>query len=262
MKKNQKAPTQKNATFVGIVLDSSGSMEFGKSITIDGFNKQLETIQKSASQVDGETKVSLISFNTTFEELAVNQTPEKIKRLSNENYRPGGGTALYDGIGRCLTLIESQKEMKQKDSAALVLIFTDGEENSSTQFNGKDLGKRIRDLEETGQWTFTLIGPKDQVLNLSEILNLKKGNVLGIDVSHLGQRVMASGAMAGGTSAYFTTRSMGQTSVNTFYEDAPKTNKGLMEEPLGGNGLMEEDEEQKQSTGWSQKTTKKQHLKL
>ncbi len=69
-------------------------------------------------------------------------------------YRPGGGTPLYDAIGKGMSKVNAQIE---DGDHVLVTIITDGEENSSEEWTLKMVRSMIEKLKKQN-WTFTLIG--------------------------------------------------------------------------------------------------------
>jgi hypothetical protein len=215
--KKAPVPTAVGKTFVGIVLDRSGSMSFGQEVTMRGFNEQLQTIQEGAKGLSSETYVSFVVFSDNSQVLFDGVAPDKVEPLTPENYRPSGSTALFDSVDDCISLIEKQPGAKDKDAAILMLVFTDGEENMSRRVTGEQLGSRIKALEDTGQWTFTLLGPSTHIKDMAAIMNLKQGNVQGYDVNNLVARGVAAATMSASTTSYFSARSVGATQVSAFY---------------------------------------------
>ena len=204
-------------TFVGIVLDRSGSMSYGQDVTMRGFNEQLQTIQDAAKNLSSDTRVSFVVFNDGTQVLFDGVKPEEVSALNTENYRPSGSTALFDAVDDCIKLIENQPGAKEKDSAVLMLVFTDGEENASRRMTGEQLGTRIKSLEDTGRWTFTLLGPSNHVKDMAAVMNMKKGNIQGYDVNDLSARAGATATLCASTTSYFASRSVGATQVRNFY---------------------------------------------
>ena len=94
-------------------------------------------------------------------------------RLNRSNYMPQGGTALLDAIGISIQRIERVmgQEIEEGAASVVVVIMTDGYENSSRMFNFKEVSKMISRLSKTGNWTFNFLGADldsfDTVDNLS-----------------------------------------------------------------------------------------------
>lgn len=65
--------------------------------------------------------------------------------LTRETYVPRGGTALNDSIGRALGRLEAKNPAK-----AILVILTDGEENSSREFNTQQIKDRVTAAQARG----------------------------------------------------------------------------------------------------------------
>lgn len=206
-----------NNTYVGIVLDESGSMGFGKDITISHFNEQLQTIQKGAESLKGDTKVTFFSFNDSVRALFEGVNAKKVKPIDSKQYNPSGCTALFDAINETINSIKNQQGSKDKDSAVLLIILTDGMENAS-KISGDVVGSRIKELEDTGKWTFTLMGPNSDVKNIAQILKMNTGNISGFNANSLDGRILASAQMSDATHNYFELRSQGIAQSKSFYD--------------------------------------------
>lgn len=203
-------------TKILIVLDSSGSMETGKEITISGFNEQVDIIKKHAKD-GGETTVSLMTFSSPPVKMTYfDQAVGDLKKLNNKNYVPEGYTALYDAIGLGIAAIE-ESIMGDTNTAVLVAVFTDGDENSSQVYTSAQLKKKLSQLEEAGNWTFTLMGPKAGVSEMADILGIERGNVAGFDPSSESSRSSAFEAMVSNSKLYMSERSLNKLKVSAMY---------------------------------------------
>jgi len=134
------------------LLDRSGSMNSCREDTIQGFNSFVES-QKSL----GGT-MTLCLFDNEVTILYTKIPIENVVPLSEDTYVPSGGTALYDAMGHIL---------KMKLEKALVIILTDGDENSSTKYTSL----HIKDLVESKKnWDFMYLGAnQDAVLSAKRI---------------------------------------------------------------------------------------------
>lgn len=208
---------KKTNTYIGIVLDSSGSMQTGKDITISSFNEQLQTIQNGAKKLVGETKITFVTFNDEVNVLFSNSSVDNLTKLDNKNYQPNGCTALYDAVNTCIEDIKSNQGTKDKKSSVLIVVLTDGIENASKTINGQALGEKIKSLEDSGKWTFTIMGPSDQINSMASILNVKQGNIQGFNVNSIDSRMVAGASMSSSLGSYLELRSMGKEQVDSFY---------------------------------------------
>ncbi len=156
-----------------IILDESGSMQSIKSSVINGFNEIIQSIHNEASK-DNELEqwLTFFSFNGNGlkEQLPLTRVAEPVL-LSDKNYRPDFLTPLYDAIGIVCNKVRATTE-KDEQAKVLLTILTDGEENSSTEYNYEAVRSMISELKEKG-WYFTYIGTEHDVRHVSLSLNIK-----------------------------------------------------------------------------------------
>merc|ERR1719159_379112 len=72
--------------------------------------------------------------------------------LESYEYHTEGSTALLDAVGKMLVSLE--KNMGNQDVQVLVLIITDGEENSSSEWSKSSVKSLVSSLEEEKGWRF------------------------------------------------------------------------------------------------------------
>lgn len=134
------------------LLDRSGSMESCRQDTIDGFNSFVE----SQKQFGGTMTLCLFDdqFETVYEKTPIEEVPS----LTEETFVPRGGTALLDAMGQVLKMNLSDDTM--------VIILTDGEENSSRTYTSA----HVKDLVDAKKWNFVYLGAnQDAVLAAKNI---------------------------------------------------------------------------------------------
>lgn len=164
--------TQKKiVNHIAVVLDRSGSMNKIREETISGFNEQLKTFRDNGDGQDN--RVTLVTFGTTPDEPRFFPVDEE---LTEEDYTPRGWTSLYDAIGDTVTMLQAVEEEQDADTAFLVIIITDGQENHSKRFNRHQVAGMIKELEEAGNWTFTYLGANHNVFATTASLNIAEGN--------------------------------------------------------------------------------------
>ena len=141
-----------------IIVDESGSMEVIRKQAFVGMNETLQTVRKMQEKFpDQEQFVTLLTFDTGHTTWHYDNTPaSQTKDLDWKAYCPGGGTPLYDAIGKGISKTNAQIE---DGDHVLVTIITDGEENSSEEWTLKMIRTMIEKLKKQS-WTFTLIGTK------------------------------------------------------------------------------------------------------
>jgi hypothetical protein len=207
-------------THVLQVLDRSSSMSTGKEITISTYNEQLDVMKQAQKKDGGEVTVSLVMFSYGAELVYKAKALDQVETLNLENYIPGGMTALYDAIG--LAIETAQSLDASGDTAFLLQILTDGEENQSKIYTAEKLKSMIEELSATGKWTVTVSGPKGQVDVFAKNVSIPLGNTTGFDPHSLLSRASNKGIMVEAQAQYFASRAMGMTSVETAYSSVVK----------------------------------------
>lgn len=134
---------------VHFILDKSGSMLDVQSATISGFNEYIATLKKDKKN---DYNMTLTLFDAVVQEKYKKEALKKIEQLDQKSYAPDGMTALYDAV--CQTL-KGIKEDKEKN---LVVIMTDGEENSSKEYTEKNFQDLVGELKDKKNWTFVFLG--------------------------------------------------------------------------------------------------------
>lgn len=159
----------KNKTDITIILDRSGSMQSVKTDTIGGFNSFLEEQQKVA----GEAALSLVQFDDQYEVVYIDKDINSADKLTDATFQPRGMTALYDAIGQTINAVGQRLANlpeQERPNKVLLVIMTDGFENSSREFNAARIGEMINHQRSLYRWEFMFIGAnQDAVLSAQEI---------------------------------------------------------------------------------------------
>ena len=139
-----------------IIVDESGSMSIIRKQAFTGMNETLQTIRQMLEKYpDQKQYVTLLTFDTGHTKWHYDNTPaDKTQDLGWKDYNPGGGTPLYDAIGKGISKVNANVT---EGDHVLVTIITDGEENSSEEWTLKMVRNMIEKLKSQN-WTFTLIG--------------------------------------------------------------------------------------------------------
>ena len=138
------------------ILDRSGSMGGLESDTIGGFNATISD-QKTLEE---ETRVTTILFDNFFEILHDRIDLQNLPTLTEKDYFVRGSTALYDAVALGINkIVNVQKQTKQDGRAdkVIMVIITDGYENSSRETNAVMLHKMIDGCKKDG-WEFLFLG--------------------------------------------------------------------------------------------------------
>lgn len=112
-----------------IILDESGSMQSIYQPALTGVKETLQTIRESQKEHKDQTHfVSLIAFDSGhYNQIYCNAPAEKAIDITQEQYRPGGCTPLYDAMGRSMNVLRPNVV---KGDVVLVTVITDGYENA------------------------------------------------------------------------------------------------------------------------------------
>ena len=174
---NEQERTSKRKAFIAFVIDESGSMDLGKDATLRGINEQIQMIKNTfKDSKDVEPIVSLVKFNEKVNSVFVNKGLDELKELTNDDYRPNGATAMYDGVGYMLNILGQTDGIDEEDNSVLVVVVSDGEENSSKEHNSESIAKRVGEYNETKRWTFTYLGANQDLSVVSQKTNMYAGN--------------------------------------------------------------------------------------
>ena len=174
-------------TIYHFVVDQSGSMSGSEGPTIEGFNSQLKTLQQLKKEhPDNEYIVSVTYFEDEVMDIMKFAPIEQIQLLSRENYRPGGLTALLDGIGKSIESIRKKYdyEIKENLASVVMVILTDGGENASKFYTRNLVAEMIKELDATGKWTFSFLGADLDAVQASDNLNIRRENIISFSKSN------------------------------------------------------------------------------
>jgi len=187
---------EQNQVRVILILDETGSMSSNKENTIAAYNEFLAK-QKEGSNDDNNSseetvvsarfsgenededlgsgasmtspRYSLVKFDT---DLKIDNSASILEspNLTYKTYQPGGSTALFDAIG--CTIQAYKKEMFN-----ILVILTDGEENSSRLFDQADTKKMMDDMIENQKWQVQYLGANQDAFSVAGSIGI--GNAVG-----------------------------------------------------------------------------------
>jgi hypothetical protein len=177
-------------SYYHIILDQSGSMQDCIDQTISGFNEQLQVLRSLHERYpDQEILAGLTRFNNEVMHTYSGQNPFSIEKLDDNLYVPDGTTALYDAIGESVLRIRDKigAELKEGIASVVVIILTDGYENASTVFTAAGISKLIKQLEQTGKWTFSYLGATIDAVEIARGMNIRAENSLSFHKDNISE---------------------------------------------------------------------------
>ena len=133
----------------------------------------------------------------------------------------GSSSPLFDSVGVLLSEFENVPDADDPNVAFVIMVITDGEENSSTKWTGTSIGKKIKQLQATDRWTFVFrvpTGNKNQLMQYG----IPEGNILEWDTSSERGLQSVSSVNTQAIKQFYTARSTGVTSTGKFYADLSK----------------------------------------
>jgi len=219
---------KKGYTHISVVLDKSGSMASCLNDTIGGFNQFIKT-QK---EVKGEATITLVQFNTNYDLIMDMVELNNTEDLNIRNYSPNGYTALLDAIGRTINNVESkieEKKKKDRPEKVIFVIITDGEENSSREFNHSQIMEMINNHRSNNNWEFVFIGANQDSIQSGGSIGVRAGNTLDYSATPQGTQVMYSSLTKSMTSY----RSNNNYVSDSFFQNEEEKKDEFLKNPKG-----------------------------
>lgn len=186
-------------TVVSVVLDMSGSMAGIASATREGLNSYLDSLRDDKNNTD-EVLVSLTVFdsgieygrglyqhthvpriNTIFSLVPLSSIPV----ITEEHYGPSGGTPLYDAIGAVIERTDEALMGVAGKPDVLLVIITDGDDNTSTKLTDKDAKILIEQKQGCG-WTPVYLGANQDSWAVARKMGISAGSTKSYEATDEG----------------------------------------------------------------------------
>jgi len=164
-----------------LIVDRSGSMASIQEDAQGGINSFISEQQK-----EGNANLTMIEFDSKIDPI-YKQTD--IKDAKEYELIPRGSTALYDAVGATLANANGVKTTGKK----IVVIVTDGGENSSREWTQDTVFERIESLKEN-DWDFLFLAANQDAMKTGMGLGIEAGETVTFDYS--GEGVQAGYAAA------------------------------------------------------------------
>jgi len=146
-----------NLTEIVFVLDKSGSMGSVRNDTIGGFNSFIN----DQKDIPGQAIFTLALFDHEYSLVHQGKLIEQVEELTIESYHPSGMTALLDAVGKTINDVVARHanlDESERPGKTILVVLTDGEENSSTEFKkASDISSMIKEREDAG-WEIVFLG--------------------------------------------------------------------------------------------------------
>ncbi len=176
---------------VTILLDRSGSMEVGR----DDHEGGLKSFVRDQKNQPGETLFNLIQFDTG-DAFDVVHNGVNINDVDIDAFTltPRGGTPLLDAFGKTIAFIEEQ-ESNDKSDQVVLMVITDGDENSSKEWKKETLKKSIERHKD--DWQILFLGANIDSFSDAHSIGLGFNNAININNHSTGSISEAYGSLGG-----------------------------------------------------------------
>jgi uncharacterized protein YegL len=172
--------TKENFTAIAVIIDASSSMGHLQGETIGSFNQFLAD-QKIEP---GEAAFSLCTFNTDYRLVHDFVPLANVPNLDARTYRPNGMTALLDAMGTTIDSLGAKlANMQEQDrpSKVIVLVITDGEENSSRRFTLDQIKDKVSHQRDAYSWEFVFMGANIDAIGAGTSMGISASNSVSYD---------------------------------------------------------------------------------
>jgi len=164
-------------TEIACILDRSGSMGNIIDEAIGGLNKFLDD-QKAE---DGDANITIALFDDHYDVIYDNVDIQTIPQITRDMYNPRGMTALYDAIGLTMTSIGkrlAKTAEEDRPEKVMIVILTDGQENSSCKYSASKIADMIKHQEETYSWAFVYLASNVDAMATGSAFGMRSINTL------------------------------------------------------------------------------------
>ena len=158
-------------TDITVILDRSGSMQSVYWQTVEGF----EAFVEKQKHLPGDCRMTLVQFDTVYE---VVYRSKPIHRVPPLKLNPRGATALLDAMGRTIHQTASRVERLaeyRRPSRLIIVVITDGLENSSREFTRKEVFSLVRQYTVSADWQFVFLGANQDAIREASQMGIDAG---------------------------------------------------------------------------------------
>jgi len=207
-------------SYIGFARDHSGSMSSIARHAARDYNATIASVREASHATGQDTVVSVVELGyegtDQVRHVVRNSSVNALQPIVESQYSARGrGTPLWDAVGAVIDDFKALPDFDDPDVAFLVMVTTDGQENSSRRWTASSLVAEIKRLQNTDRWTFVFRVPRGDARTLARH-GIPEGNILEWDQSQRGVEA-ASQATTQAFTAYMTDRSRGVKSTTKFY---------------------------------------------
>ena len=164
-----------------VCLDVSNSM-LAQDLTPNRLERSKIAIENMVNKLQGDRLGIIVFAGEAYVQLPITTDYSTAKLFLDgidTKIVPTQGTNIADAINKA---VESFGKDEGKNKA--IVIITDGEENSSRFYTYHEIARMVKELDETGKWTFSFLGADLDAFHTSQMLNIRQENVISFSKSN------------------------------------------------------------------------------
>lgn len=171
---------KKTRTLVAVVVDESGSMITMRSDAEGAYRQFLET------QRDGPGECKLVRFHFSTQHFGEAHELCDIAEAPAMTLNPRGGTPLLDSVVKVISRVDGFPFAAKANK--VIVVITDGEENSSVEFSRAQLKRLIEEKTAAG-WDFVYLGANQDSFTEAGSIGFAAGNTTNYNAQDYGVRM-------------------------------------------------------------------------
>mgnify|MGYP007071588860 CR=1 FL=1 len=181
-----------------VALDRSGSMQ-GERWThaIDSINEYINGLKKE--KIEGTVNITAFDTNgreIRLVELTQDESIAYYQPLSADILSPSGMTPLFDAAANVM-----DRALENNAERTVVVIMTDGEENSSKEYTQSKIKNKVKLLEDK-KWEVIFLGANFDVSGYAAGSGLANSKMRNVDLSNDWARASLQTDLTNSTVAY------------------------------------------------------------
>lgn len=189
----------KNNLSVFVALDRSGSMSGERWIhAIDSINDYVNGLKKE--KVEGTVTITAFDYGQSMrlDTIVDNQSIAYFESLKHDVLSPSGMTPLFDAAAYVM-----DRAIENNAKRTVVVIMTDGAENSSKVYNQVKIKEKVKLLQDKN-WEVIFLGANFDVTGYTSGSGLAMTKMRNVDLSNQWQRTSMTTDLLSNTVAYAT----------------------------------------------------------
>ena len=202
---------------IWFLLDRSGSMSSLFQDVVLG----LQEFVREQRLADPQAYLTLVQFDSEdpHELMLDGERLEAVDEAAAiQAFDPRAATPLYDAIAALIGRADKHIANGADDSDQLVVIFTDGFENASTDCTRAKAFELIKERRQRG-WTFAFLGADQDAFQAGEAISIARGSAQGFAGTGEGTRAIMTELSSRSAEHLRASRSARRDKRDRFFED-------------------------------------------